>query len=1223
MHQFFIAIYRFVERNKVLAIAMAIAVLCFFSFFAAQIQFEEDITRIIPKSDKSDVTAKVLQQINFSDKITVIIEKVENGSNEDLIETATAFLEKTTSLNQYIDEIQGKVDDENIQQTIEFVYDNLPLFLDESDYASIDKKLNNDSISIQVEKNYKTLISPTGIVAKSFILNDPLGISFMGLKKLQQLNSGDDFQLKEGFLLTKDNSKLLLFISPKLAGTETEKSQLFVEKLQEIQQQLNDKFKGKSEITYFGSSFIAVANAKQIKQDIMKTIIISLSLLVLILMFFYRNILVPIIIFIPTFFGIAIALAVLYFMKDSISAISLSVGAVLLGVTIDYSLHILTHYKHNNNIESLYKDIVKPLLMSSSTTAIAFLCLLFVHSEALKDLGIFAAVCVMVSAVFSLLIVPHLYKPKVKIEEQPSSFLDKIAFFSFHKNKFIIISCLIIIVVSLFTFNNVTFNNNLSELNYVPDEIKLAESKLENATNLTSKSIYLSSYGNSIDEALAHANTIYKDLTERKENKEILTFSSIGGLVLSEKDQNQKIEKWKAFWTTEKKEFLEKSLITNGESFGFKKETHQHFFTLLNDDFATIQFTDYEAVNALFLKEFVSEKDGFYTISSLVKLNLNEREQFIEAISRNENLVVIDRKHMNETFLGQLRDDFTNLINYSLIAVLLILFVFFKRIELVILSSIPIIVTGIVTGGLMNLFGLQLNIFSTIVCTMIFGLGVDFSIFMTSALQKEHTYGKSVLPIYRASILMAAITTVLAIGALIFAKHPALKSISTVSLIGIFSALIITFVFYPILFSICISNRPKKGKSPITLRLFVHSTLSFIYYGLGGIVFSFLGKIFLTLLPIKEETKTLWFRKIISKFMKSVLYSNPFLTKRILNPYNENFEKPAVIIANHTSFLDTLATGMVTHKIIYLVNDWVYQSPVFGGVVKLAGYYPVSQGLEDGVDHLRKKVEQGYSLMVFPEGTRSEDNIVKRFHKGAFYLAEQYQLDILPMYIHGNSDSLPKGDHIIYDEYTTVVIGKRIEASDTSFGANYSERTKSINKLFRQEFAKIRSEREDENYFKNKLFLSFLYKEQDIITAVKSDFEKNKTVYFNLNDDISSSAKILHFAGDYGQLDVLLTLQQAKRKIQSYIADETKRSLASTNYLVKKRDICYLNEMVEIGSFDLLLISSKIEESSFADYIPKSNKIILLDHFELKNTILNAGFSIIKEEPTIIVLIKA
>ncbi len=1223
MQQIFIAIYRFVERKKILAVTIAAAVLCVFGFFASQIQFEEDITRIIPKSEKSDVTAKVLQQINFSDKITVIIEKDKEGTEDDLVEAATAFLEKTTSLDQYIKEIQGKVDDENIQQTVEFVYDNLPLFLEESDYRLIEKKLNNDSIAVQVEKNYKTLISPTGIVAKNFILNDPLGLSFMGLKKLQELSSGDDFQLKDGFLMTRDNSTLLLFVNPKLAGTETDKSQVFVEKLQAIQEQLNLEFKGKVTLSYFGSSFIAVANAKQIKQDIMTTVFISLSLLVVVLMFFYRNLLVPVIIFIPTVFGAIIAMAFLYFIKDSISAISLSVGAVLLGVTIDYSLHILTHYKHNNDVEALYKDIVKPLLMSSSTTAIAFLCLLFVHSEALKDLGIFAAICVMVSAIFSLLFVPHLYKPSIKAVENSNSALDKVASFSFHKNKFLIISCLVVVAVSFFTFKNVTFNNNLSELNYVPDEIKTAESKLEKATNLTSKSIYLTAYGNSIDEALVHSNAVYKDLVKQKENKEILTFSSISGLVLSEKDQKQKMKQWNAFWTPEKKDILEKSLVKNGEPYGFKKETHQAFFALLNKDFTPLKISDYEAVKALFLKEFVSQKDGFYTISSLVKLNLNHREQFVENISANENLVVIDRQHMNETFLGQLRNDFTSLINYSLIAVLLILFVFFKRIELVILSAIPIVITGVVTGGLMNLFGLQLNIFSTIVCTMIFGLGVDFSIFMTSAMQKEYTYGKNVLPTYRASILMAAITTILAIGALIFAKHPALKSISAVSLIGIFSALIITFVFYPILFKICIVNRPQKGNSPISLRLLTHSTLSFIYYGTGGLIFSFFGRIILYLLPVNAKTRTSWFRKIISKFMKSVLYSNPFVKKEIVNPHHEKFDKPAIVIANHTSFLDTLATGMVTHRVIYLVNDWVYKSPVFGGVVRLAGYYPVSKGLEGGVEHLRKRVEHGYLLMVFPEGTRSEDNEIKRFHKGAFYLAEHFNLDVLPIYIHGNSETLPKGDHIIYDENITVIIGKRIQPSDMTFGKTYTERTKTVNKFFRQEFAKIRTEREDENYFKNKLFLSFLYKESEVIKAVKSDFEKNKSLYFSLNEVIAPSAKILHLADDYGQVDVLLTLQQAKRKVQSYIADEIKRSVAKTSYLVKKRDICYVEEWTEIGNFDTLLISSKAEESIVTDFVFKANKVILLKHFELKDTITNAGFTILKEDATKLVFTKS
>lgn len=120
--------------------------------------------------------------------------------------------------------------------------------------------------------------------------------------------------------------------------------------------------------------------------------------------------------------------------------------------------------------------------------------------------------------------------------------------------------------------------------------------------------------------------------------------------------------------------------------------------------------------------------------------------------------------------------------------------------------------------------------------------------------------------------------------------------------------------------------------------------------------------------------------------MKSVLYSNPFIRKKVVNNFNETFEKPAVIIANHSSFLDILAIGMLSPKIIFLVSDWIYNSPIFGSVVRKAGFYPVSEGLEGGVEHLRKKVNEGYSLMVFPEGTRSENNVVKRFHKGAFSL---------------------------------------------------------------------------------------------------------------------------------------------------------------------------------------------------------------------------------------------
>lgn len=1221
MHQYFYAIHSFVNRNKTLSVGIFAGMLLIFAFCASRIKFSEDITKLIPVNDQSSATAKVLNQLNFADKITVTIHVQKDGTVQDLTEYAQVFLDSIKQCKPYIRSVQGKIDDENIQETIDFVYNNLPLFLDDKDYAAIGQKLSNDSLAAVVNANYKSLVSPSGLVTKDFILRDPLGISFLALKKLQQLNIGDEFELESGFVVTKDHQKLLLFITPKLPSTETEKNALFAAKLDSIKQNLNKQFKGRAAANYFGSALIAVANANQMKSDIVLTTSIAMAALMLILILFYRKIFIPLIIFLPTVFGALFSVAFLYFLKGTVSAISLGIGSILIGITIDYSLHILTHYKHNSDVKTLYKDITMPLIMSSTTTAVAFLCLLFVNSEALQDLGIFAATITISSAVFSLLFVPHLYQPKEDNFAHKRNLIDRMAGFSFHKNKWLIGSCLAVIVVCCFTYNDVVFNNDLSQLNFVPKELKAAEKELEQSTNLASKSIYVAAYGNSIDAVLQNNNRLFANLEKEKNQKKILNFSSIGGIVVSAKEQEQKIARWNTFWSENKKTDLVSGLVSEGAKIGFKPETYQRFFDRLNQPFRPISFDDYSKLQALQLHEFVTEKNGFYTIATVVKVSNDKRDAFVKFAQTQPEIVAIDRQQMNETFLGNLKNDFSRLVNYSFIAVILILFFFFRRIELVLVSCIPIAVTGIVTAGIMAIFDIQLNVFSSIVCTLVFGHGVDFSIFMTSALQKEYTDGKNEIAIYRTSIILAVITTILGIGALIFAKHPALTSISSVSLIGVFAALVITFIFYPILFRFFISGRAKKGKAPFQLLTLIHSILSFLYFGFGGLFFSFMA-LLLKIMPFPgESTKMRWFRYHMSKLMKSVLYTNYFVKKRVLNLHGEKFDKPAVIIANHTSFLDILAVGMLSPKTIYLVSDWVYNSPVFGKAVRWAGFYPVSEGIEGGVEHLRKKVEQGYSLIVFPEGTRSETNQIKRFHKGAFYLAEHFNLDIIPVVIQGNSEALPKGDFIIYDGWITVNILERITPDDKEFGQNYAERTKKINAFFRREFDKMRQANEAPDYFKKILTNSFDYKEREIITAVKKDLRQNLDLYDSLNKQIDKKSSILHLADDYGQLDALLMLQQPQRKVFSFIADEAKRAVAKTNYIATKRSIHYLDSESEIGQnkYDILLITTQ-------DYIPEiaalSETVILADAAKHTASLIVSGFEKTHETEKLIVLKK-
>ena len=911
-----------------------------------------------------------------------------------------------------------------------------------------------------------------------------------------------------------------------------------------------------------------------------------MTVLLVLLIYYFRNFFTPIIVFLPTVFSVLLALLVLYFIKDKISAISLSVGAILIGITIDYALHILTHYKHNNNIEELYKEITQPIILSSATTAVSFLCLVFVRSEALKDLGLFAAITVILSSFTALIIVPQLYKPKEKGENLNTNFIDKIGSYPYEKNKPLIIGCSVIILACLFGFRHVGFNEDIGDLNYIPKELKISEAKLQKLSDITSKSIYTISYGNSEEEALARNSELSSFLEKEKKQGKILSYNSIGSVVLSEKDQQKKIEEWNNFWNSNKKNETISELMGNGNKLGFNSSAFDNFNQVLNKKYTTLSLKDYEKVKALQISEFMSNENGFYTVSNVVKVDETKRDAFIKDIEKKHDALAIDRQQMNENFLGLLKRDFNTLINYSLLAIILTIIVFFRNFELTILTMFPIILTGVVTAGILYFLGLELNIFSTVVCTLVFGVGDDFSIFLTQAMQKEHTTGKNELPTYRISIILAVFTTILSIGSLIFAKHPALHSLALVALIGMFSVIVITSTLYPFWFRFFITNRAKKGLSPITLRLFLSAVFSFLYYGLGGMIFSAFGSLFIK----NTKGRTLDIIKLIlARFLTSVLYSNPFVRKRVIRNTAEDFSKPAVIIANHTSFLDTLAIAMATHKIIYLVNDWVYQSPVFGKLVRALGFYPVSQGIENGMEKLKEKVDQGYSLVVFPEAERSYTNDVKRFHKGAFYLAEQFNLDVLPLYIHGNSEVLPKGDFIIYDGSITVKVGNRISREDMSFGKNYSERTKKINAYYREEFAQLRKEIEDENYFKKMLFLSFLYKDADVVKEVKKDFNANKSVYFELNKHISNDATILHIADDYGQKDVLLTLYQAGRRIFSLIKNDDKRATAAHNYLVKRRKIHYIEELSEINkNIDVLLVSDDTFTVSTIQELPET-----------------------------------
>jgi hypothetical protein len=177
---------------------------------------------------------------------------------------------------------------------------------------------------------------------------------------------------------------------------------------------------------------------------------------------------------------------------------------------------------------------------------------------------------------------------------------------------------------------------------------------------------------------------------------------------------------------------------------------------------------------------------------------------------------------------------------------------------------------------------------------------------------------------------------------------------------------------------------------------------------------------------------------------------------------------------------------------------------------------------------------------------------MKRFHKGAFYVAEQLNLDIIPVLIHGNSEVNPKGSALIRNGNITVKILDSISIENNVFGETYKQRTKSISTHFKNQFRRLRKEMEYDTYFHNMVLEDYRYKGDDLYQTVKKDLNTYKEIYNTVLWAIDEKAKIIHISKDYGQLDFLLVLNSIDRKINCYIEDDTVKPILQNSFITNK-----------------------------------------------------------------------
>ena len=811
MHRIFLPIYHFFKQHKVLMYLLLIASTLLFGYYGAQLQYEENIVKLLPRSSTDNELA--FSNIGLKDKVFLQItsrdtlNRVDTERLGEAMEEFCGMLEKQDEETHYIAGIFYTLDIDTALDAMDFGLSHLPSFMDTSLYAGFEKALTREAIDEQMEENFQIIQNDESGEMTQLVAMDPLNLRSVMLSAIMEGSSSmGGMTIEDGHLFCPDKTVALAFLTPAFDGLDSGAGTRFVNAVQQSALAF-EADNPDIHVLLYGTPLDSVSNAGTIKRDLVWTIGLSLLLILfIIIMSFHRFSFIWQQV-VPVIYGALFALACMYWIKGGVmSLMALGLSAIVLGVAISYCLHVLIHYYYVGDVEKLLRDESTPVFLGCITTVGAFMGLLFTESELLQDFGLFATFSLIGNTLFALVFLPHfLHKDQITFKRTHGfPLVEKFNNLPWDRNKWVIVTLTIHIVVGVVMSPRVKFDSDLGNLDYDNAALQEAE-RLYNTKNADGYAhAYFAAWDEQdVDKAMEYNRDFQVHLDTLLQAGVIKGYNPVSGLLFhSAKDQQVRINAWKHFWTRARVAQLRKDLTESARAYQLPANLFDSFYALLQQDYEPANVIEADIVPTGLLANFYeSQENGRQMIFTEVSYTKEASRAVLTAVTKANHVIVLDPFFYCRDMVEIIHDDFSTTLWISSIFVLLVLLFSFRNIWIAIIAFLPMFVSWYVMQGYMAIFGLEFNLINIVISTFIYGIGVDYSIFVMEGLLAEARRGeKSMLNYHKVAIFYSAMVLAIVTFALIFARHPAIHSIGLITLIGMASTILITYSLQPFVF---------------------------------------------------------------------------------------------------------------------------------------------------------------------------------------------------------------------------------------------------------------------------------------------------------------------------------------------------------------------------------------------------------------------------------------
>ncbi len=660
-------------------------------------------------------------------------------------------------------------------------------------------RLGPQQVEERLSELHARLLALGGIGQAAFIAKDPLGLRELVLARLSQLAPTGDVRIHQGQLISADGRHLLVIADPEASGTDTAAARRIRDLLQGLSQTLSRETRGGNPVTLTatGAYRAALDNETMIRGDVRRALILTTVGIVLLLVFAFPRPLIGLFALLPAVAGTLTALFVFSLFHRSISLMVLGFGGAIISITVDHGIAYLLFVDrpHETRGRRAAREVWHIGLMAMLTTVGAFAVLSLSGFPIFEQLGQFTALGIGLSFAFIHTVFPRIFPrlPAARRERVPIQRLVAAVPLPGKKAAWGALAFGALMLV----FARPEFNVSLAAMNAMRPESLAAEKRVSEIWGGILTHIYLMLEAPAIP-ALQECSDRVLDRMMPDLASGFLSSGFTPSMVFPGRDRSRRnLQAWRTFWTPARIAALRKHLADAGKQLGFAPRAFDPFLAKLKGQSVQIVNDIPEAFFPLLNIARVAGGGGWVQVGTVTAGPAYDGRRFFARygpLARVFDPVLFSREMGSVLF-----HTFLKMLAVIGVCVVVFLLLFFVDLRLTLIAMLPVVFAFVSTLGTLHLLGRPLDIPGLMLAIVVFGMGIDYSLFLVRAFQRYGDPDRPQFVLIRTSVLLAAASTLVGFGALCTAEHTMLQSVGLTSLLGIGYSFLGAFAILPAL----------------------------------------------------------------------------------------------------------------------------------------------------------------------------------------------------------------------------------------------------------------------------------------------------------------------------------------------------------------------------------------------------------------------------------------